>query len=131
MTQQPFTIFIDGDCPLCRGEARLLERLDRGRGRLAMLDIAAPTFDAASVGLQYEALMGSIHGLTAEGRVVTGMEVFRRAYGAVGLGWLVAPTGWPVIRPVMDRLYRWFAANRLRLTGRSHACESGRCVPAR
>lgn len=131
MAAQPFTILIDGDCPLCRGEARLLRRLDRGRGRLAMLDIASPSFDPIAIGRTHEEVMGAIHGVTADGAVVTGMEVFRRAYAAVGLGWLVAPTGWPLIRPVVDRLYRWFAANRLRLTGRGGACESGRCAPAR
>jgi len=131
MTAYPFRVLIDGECPLCRREARFLERLDKGRGRLVMEDIAAPGFDAGAIGCTFEDVMGSIHGVTPEGKVVTGMEVFRRAYGAVGLGWALAPTGWPGLKWVFDALYRWFAANRLRFTGRGAACESGRCAVPR
>jgi predicted DCC family thiol-disulfide oxidoreductase YuxK len=55
--------------------------------------------------------------------------VFREAYAAVGLGWLVAPTGWPILRPLFDVGYRWFARNRVRL-GRifGRRCEDGRCA---
>lgn len=128
MTAEAFTIFIDGDCPLCRHEARLLSRLDRGRARLTLIDIAAPGFDPAAHGRTMAELMGTIHGRRPDGSLVTGMEVFRRAYAAVGWGWVLAPTGWPVLRPVFDRLYAWFAKRRLKLTGRGgEACDNGRC----
>jgi predicted DCC family thiol-disulfide oxidoreductase YuxK len=71
--------------------------------------------------------MGEIHGVTIDGRLVKGVEVFRRAYAAVGWGWMLAPTAWPGLRWVSDAVYRWFAKNRLRLTGRRGACEGGRC----
>jgi predicted DCC family thiol-disulfide oxidoreductase YuxK len=72
--------------------------------------------------------MGSIHGVKPDGSLVTGMEVFRRAYAAVGWGWLWSPTGWPVLKPVFDAAYRWFAKRRLALTGRKGACEDDRCA---
>ena len=123
-----FRVLIDGACPLCRREAALLRRLDRGRGRLRLEDIAAQDFDPARVGRSMDDLMGTIHGVAPDGAIITGMEVFRRAYAAVGLGWLLAPTGWPGLRPVFDRGYRWFARNRLGLTGRrSGACAPDRC----
>jgi predicted DCC family thiol-disulfide oxidoreductase YuxK len=121
------TILIDGQCPLCRREASFLERLDRGRHRLGIADITDPAFEAGRYGLSDAAVMDSIHGILPDGRVIRGMEVFRRAYRAVGFGWLLAPTGWPVLRPLFDRLYAWFARNRLRLTGRNIACADGRC----
>jgi len=71
--------------------------------------------------------LGQIHGLLPDGTLVKGLEVFRQAYDAVGLGWLLAPTRWPILRWVSDAGYAWFARNRLRLTGRSGACDSGRC----
>lgn len=120
-------IFIDGDCPLCRHEARLLARLDAGRGRLELVDIANPTFDPAPLGLTRAQVMGRIHALLPDGNPATGMEVFRRAYAAVGWGWLWAPTGWPVLRPAFDALYRWFARNRYRITGRCDPCPEGHC----
>jgi len=126
-TQPEFTILIDGECPLCAHEANFLRWLDRGRGRLALVDIAEPGFDAGRFGTTFETVMGSIHGVKADGALVHGVEVFRRAYAAVGWGWLWAPTGWPGIRLVVDAAYRWFAKHRLTLTGRKDACDDGRC----
>lgn len=123
-----FTILIDGDCPLCKREARLLERMDKGQGRLRLVDIAAPDFDPRRFGTTLDAVMGTIHGVKADGSLVTGVEVFRRAYDAVGWGWLLAWTGWPVLRPIVDAAYVVFAKYRLRLTGRKDACTTdGRC----
>lgn len=104
-----FEIFVDGGCGLCSREARLMARLDRGRGRLRITDIAAPGFDPAPLGVTYDQAMRSILGRTADGRIVHGVEVFRRAYAAVGIGWVLAPTAWPVLRAVSDRAYTWFA----------------------
>lgn len=125
------TLLYDGECPLCVREASMLRRMDNGRGRLGLVDIAAPGFEAERYGLTFEGVMGAIHGILPDGGVVTGMEVFRRAYRAVGRGWVVGWTAWPIARPVMDACYRWFAANRLRITrrlfGRPAACEGDRC----
>jgi predicted DCC family thiol-disulfide oxidoreductase YuxK len=121
------TFLHDGDCPLCAREVAMLQRLDKGRGRLAFDDIAAPGFDASRYGRTQPELMARIHGVLPDGRVIEGVEVFRRAYAAVGLGWLVAPTRWPLLRPLTDAAYRWFARNRLRLTGRNETCTSDRC----
>jgi predicted DCC family thiol-disulfide oxidoreductase YuxK len=116
-------VLFDGACPLCRQEAAIWDRLDRGRGRIALVDIASAGFQAAEHGISRAHAMAEIHGILPSGAVVRGMEVFRRAYAAVGLGWLLAPTAWPLLRPVFDRAYRWFARNRLRLTGRSWVCD--------
>lgn len=123
------SILYDGACPLCRREVEWLSRLDRGRGRLGRIDISDPDFDPARVARSLETLMGRIHALLPDGTLIEGVEVFRRAYAAVGLGWLLAWTRLPVLRPVADAGYRWFARNRLRLTGRAHACSEGRCDP--
>lgn len=120
------TVLIDGACPLCRREAALLTRLDKGRGRLRMEDIAREGFEPAAYGRTMDELMGEIHGVAPDGALVTGMEVFRRAYRAVGWGWLLAPTGWPLLRPAFDAMYRWFARNRMRLMHRD-SCTDERC----
>lgn len=120
-------VLYDGACPLCRREIRTLERLDRGRGRVDFEDISQPAFDPAAYGLDAEQVMARIHGVLPDGRVVEGLEVFRRVYAAVGLGWLMAPTRWPLLRDVSEAGYRIFARNRLRWTGRGADCDSGRC----
>jgi len=127
LTPRTFTIFVDGHCPLCRREGQLLRWLDRGRGLLRVEDITDPRFDAERLGLRQADLLEEIHGLTADGRIVRGMEVFRRAYAAVGLGWLLSPTGWPGLRRPFDAAYRWFARNRHRLAALSRGCVSGHC----
>lgn len=117
-------LFIDGACPLCSRERDMLARLDRGRGKLAFEDITNPEFDPHAYGLTAEEVNDQIHGVTPEGDVLQGMEVFRRAYGAVGFGWLLAPTRWPGLKQLSDCAYHAFARNRLRLTGR---CHGGAC----
>lgn len=117
-------VFYDGDCPLCTREIGWLRRMDR-RGKIRFSDIAAPDFDAARVGVPQADLMARIHARGADGEMVNGVEVFRRLYGAVGFSRLVAITRWPGISHVLDAAYRWFARNRLRLTGR---CDHASCV---
>lgn len=125
-----FSLLIDGGCPLCAREAGLLRRLDRGRGLLALVDITAPDFDPADIGTTFQTLMSEMHGLTPDGQLVAGVEAFRRAYGAVGWGWVLAPTAWPGLRFVSDRLYAWFARNRRRMTGRCDRAD-GTCTKPR
>ncbi len=121
------TILIDGDCPLCAKEAALLTKMDKGRGRLEMVDIAAEGFDPSVYGATMEEVTGAIHAYDQDGNLVTGMGVFRHAYRLVGWGWLMAPTGWPILRPIFDAFYRWFARNRYRITLRKDPCAAGRC----
>lgn len=123
-----FEVFYDGDCPLCVREIRMLQWLDR-KGRITFTDIAAPSFDERTVGLDWDTLMARIHGRLPDGTLVEGVEVFRQLYAAVGLGPLVALTRLPGLSHLAELGYRLFAKNRLRLTGR---CADGACsVPRR
>ena len=121
-------MLFDGNCPFCVHEARFLGRLDC-RGRLAFVDIADADFDPARYGLDAGEAMRFIHGVLPDGTIVRGLEVFRRAYSEVGLGWLLAPTAWPVLRPIADAGYRLFARHRVRL-GRlfGRSCDTGSCA---
>ena len=121
-------VLFDGECPLCAREVAFLERRN-AKGRAAFEDIAAPEFDAGRYGLDQATVMGRIHGVLPDGSLVEGVEVFRRVYDAVGLGWVMAPAKLPGV----GRLYQWgygvFARNRLRWTGRSDVvCDEGRCA---
>lgn len=125
MSEAEITILYDGECPLCTRELAMLKRIDRGRGRLGAIDITAEGFEASRYGRDWETLMGRIHGVLPDGSVIEGVEVFRRAYAAVGRGWVLSWTRLPpFVRPV-DAAYRWFARNRLRLTGRRIECRAG------
>ena len=128
MADWRFKVLYDGECPFCRVEARWLRALGRD-GRLALADIAAPDFDPAPYGRTLDELMGSLHGVFPDGRQTQGVETFRQAYRAVGLGWVLAPTRWPGLRPLTDFFYRLFARHRVRL-GRlfGRPCEGDRCA---
>ncbi len=117
-------VFFDGECPLCTREIALLRRLDERRRRIRFTDIAEPGFEASLLGVSQEDLMAKIHGRLPDGRLIEGVEVFRRLYAAVGFATLVRVTRLPVVAPLLDAAYRWFAANRLHLTGR---CANGSC----
>ncbi len=125
MRNAAFEVFFDGLCPLCRKEIAMLQRLDRGRGRIECTDISAPGFDASALGVPHQQLMASIHGRLPDGTLVEGVEVFRQLYGAVGFGPLVAVTRVPGVSHLLDAAYGVFARNRLRLTGRctDETCE--------
>lgn len=117
-------VLYDGGGPLCSREIRLLERRDRGRGRIQVEDIAEPSFGPSTYGLDARELMARIHGVLPDDTLVEGPEVFRQAYAAVGLGWLIAPTRWPGIRWLVERAYRILARNRLQWTGGASGCDA-------
>ena len=128
MAGHEMKLLYDGDCPFCRREIEWLKRRDCN-GNLILENIASLGFDACRYGLTHEEVMGSLHGILPDGRVVRGAEAVRAAYGSVGLGWLVAPTRLPIVHGLLNAAYRVFARNRVRwgrLFGRQ--CGSGSCA---
>lgn len=110
---QPFEVFYDSHCPLCKSEIEMIRRKDKNN-QMMLTDISAEDFDASSTGKTLDELMREIHGRYADGTMVIGVEVFREIYGRLGFGFLVKPTRWPIIRWPMDLAYRFFAGIRYR-----------------
>lgn len=121
-TQTPswhLELLYDGECPLCLREVNFLRRKDGDRGLISFVDIADETYDPdLHAGIDFETAMGTIHAILPDGTVIKNLEVFRRVYSILGMGWVYAPTRWPVLGPLCDRLYRIWARWRLQLTGR-------------
>ncbi len=96
-----------------------MQKRDAGRGLVALVDIAADNYDPLQHGgVDFETAMGRIHGILPDGTVIKNLEVFRRVYEVLGMGWIYAVTRLPVVGPIADRLYELWADWRLRLTGR-------------
>ena len=129
MARYPLTVFYDGACPICAREMALMKRLDRTE-RLSLLDFSSTGFDAAPTGLTIADLSAVIHAQWADGTVMTGVDVFRAIWDAVGLGFLSRLSRLPLVAPLMVTAYGWFARNRLWLTGRSNACPGNACAAA-
>ena len=107
----PLTLFYDAACPVCSMEIDYLwER--NGEGKLRFVDISAPDFDPAPHGVTLAAMDAQIHAQRPDGTMLRGVEVLRLAYAAVGLGWVMKPTGWAPLRPLFDAGYRVFARHR-------------------
>jgi predicted DCC family thiol-disulfide oxidoreductase YuxK len=109
--RHPLTLLYDAACPVCALEMDHL-RARNGAGRLAFVDISQPGFDPTPYGASLAAMDAEIHGVWADGTPVRGLEALRLAYAAVGLGWVLRPTGLAPLRPLFDAGYRLFARYR-------------------
>jgi predicted DCC family thiol-disulfide oxidoreductase YuxK len=141
----PLTLLYDATCAVCSLEMDHL-RSRNHEGLLEFIDITAPGFDPTPYGATLNAMNAEIHARRADGEVIRGVQVLRLAYDAVGLGWVLRPTGWAPLRALSDVGYRLFARHRLsisrhaapliegirRLRARSvsrrmRSCQSGAC----
>lgn len=112
-------LLYDGKCPLCLREVNFLKKRDAGRGLVAFVDIASDHYAPEDYGgVDFETAMGRIHAVLPDGTVIKNLEVFRRIYETLGMGWVYAATQWPIVGPIVDWLYETWADWRLTLTGR-------------
>lgn len=128
-TKPEFTVIYDSQCPICGREIAWL-RSRNSQGKLFFQDIHAEAFRPEALELTKADLLGEIHGICADGRLIKGIDVFYLAYSLVGLRWLVAPLRWPLLRPFFEGLYAWFARYRVRLASLlpRKSCGSGGCT---
>lgn len=121
----------DGRCSLCTRSAGALRRLDRGRGRVRLVDFRTDTTVAPRAGITAEALEGAMHAVHADGLVRVGPQAVRDALRAVGMGPAARVLGWPIIGPVFGRCYDLIARNRLQWFARRESapegCQDGAC----
>lgn len=112
-------LLYDGECPLCLREVNFLKKRDADRGLVAFVDIADDNYTPEeNGGISFEAAMGRIHAVLPNGTIIKNMEVFRRVYEILGMGWVYAATKLPIIGFLVDILYGIWADWRLALTGR-------------
>lgn len=111
-------VFYDADCRLCRGLARIGEKVV-GRGRFCFLPLQAPGV-AGRLGLRPEELLIELQLLTADGRRFGGVDAFvEMARGRVWSRPAAMMATLPWVLPGLRRLYAWIAANR--------RCAEGAC----
>ncbi len=112
-------LLYDGECPLCLREVNFLQKKDAGRGKVAFVDIASDDYNPEeNAGIDFETAMGRIHGILPDGTIIKNVEVFRRVYEALGMGWVYAITKLPILGAIANFIYGIWADLRLKLTGR-------------
>ncbi len=110
----PLTVFYDASCQLCSSEMRNL-MLRNQAGLLHFVDCSPASFVSPLDGVDRGEMMNCIHAQQADGTVISGVEVFRRSYEAVGLGWVTAISKWPLVGALADKAYPVLVRNRYRI----------------
>ena len=104
------TIFYDGDCPVCAREINWIEKKSR---KIKYTDITK--CDLRKTGKSKDELMSQLHAQLENGEWIFGMEVVRKMYEDAGLGFLMKPTKWPILKIIFDFAYKIFAKYRVSL----------------
>lgn len=111
-------LLFDSECPICRMEVEFLRKRDI-YNKIKFTDLQSPDYDPKEHGdVTFEKGMRKLRAVLPDKTVVTGVEVFRRTYDAIGLGWVFAFTQLPILGKLADAAYDVWAENRLRITGR-------------
>ncbi|WP_269615841.1 thiol-disulfide oxidoreductase DCC family protein [Prochlorococcus marinus] len=118
MNTAKLTIFFDGGCPLCKREVDFLQSRNQ-KGYISFIDINTSDFYLdLRYGITYKQAMERIHALKSDGSVIKDIKVFQEAYTLIGLGWIYAPTKFPIFDKFIEFIYGIWAKYRLKLTFR-------------
>lgn len=119
----------DGRCVMCQQSQRAVRRLD-WRSKVETLDLHHPTVIERYPQLDKTALMGAIHTITPDGRVLVGFFAMRYLTHFLPLMWPVLPLLYlPGMKWVGPALYGWIARRRYAINTffGVELCEDGVC----
>lgn len=106
-------ILYDGNCRFLTRSAQFLKRLDH-RNRVHLANMAARKFDAGNFDRSQCELTTGIYARMPDGTWLSDLDAFRELASAVGLRPLVLLTQLPLIRPLLNVGYEYFAKSLLR-----------------
>jgi predicted DCC family thiol-disulfide oxidoreductase YuxK len=122
-SEDKIDLLFDSECPICMMEVEFLKKRDI-ENRIRFTDLQSPDYNPADHGnVSFEKGMRKIRAVLPGGSVVTGVEVFRQTYKAIGLGWIFDLTSLPLVGKAADAIYDFWAENRLRITGRGELAD--------
>ena len=105
------TLFYDGRCPLCVAEMTRLASLDQA-AELAFENINAADFSRRFPAIDPVAANRVLHGWDENQQLLLGLDVSCQAWQIVGHHRWMAALRWPLLRPLADLGYRFFARHR-------------------
>jgi len=122
-SEDKIDLLFDSECPICMMEVEFLKKRDI-ENRIRFTDLQSSDYDPADHGnVSFEVGMRKIRAVLPGGKVITGVEVFRQTYKAIGLGWIFDLTSLPLVGKAADAIYDFWAENRLRLTGKGELAD--------
>ena len=114
------TFLFDGGCPLCLRETNFLKSRN-SNNQIKFVDINDKNYNPTFFNnITYSEAMSNLHGILENGEVIRGIDVLAYAYNLIGMGWVYFPVKIKFISPAIKLVYRYWAKNRLRITGRSN-----------
>ena len=122
-SEDKIDLLFDSECPICMMEVEFLKKRDI-ENRIRFTDLQSPDYNPADHGnVSFEKGMRKIRAVLPGGSVITGVEVFRQTYKAIGLGWIFDLTSLPLVGKAADAIYDFWAENRLRITGKGELAD--------
>ena len=107
-----YVVIYDGTCAICTRQAELLRKWDRD-AKLTVIPSQAPVVRARFPWIPAEAYKESIQVIQSDGRTYQGAGAVEVLVNALPKWkWLAWIFHIPFIRPLVEKLYRWFARNR-------------------
>jgi predicted DCC family thiol-disulfide oxidoreductase YuxK len=114
-------ILFDGTCAFCERSVRFIASRDQGHFKFGASQNAEGQALLEKFGTTREATRSLI--LMEDGRLYVRSDAVLRIAGHLNAPWRYSRALLAVPRPIRDLVYRFVAAIRHRLAGRSNACE--------
>ena len=113
---RPYTVIYDGHCKVCSRMVKLLTKWDR-KHILEIIPSQATGVHARFPWIPAHSYTESVQVIrNRDGKTWQAAAALEELLEIMPKGWLIS---WlfkiPFVRPVVDRLYRWFARNRYRM----------------
>lgn len=120
-THDKVVMYHDGECPLCKFEVNAMQKLDT-KNAIHWVDITRDKEELAQAGISYESAMARIHVQDENQNMLTGVRGFLAVWKHLPYYRRLVPviTHVPLLLPIMEFFYTWFAKYRLPLTGKKN-----------
>lgn len=115
--KEQINVLYDSKCNLCLMEISFLMKKDK-EDKILFTDLESEynENDPKNGDVSYEQAMQSMHAVKFNGEVISGVKVFKELYEVIGLGYLYSFITLPIVGPLVDRIYKYWAKYRTNLT---------------
>jgi predicted DCC family thiol-disulfide oxidoreductase YuxK len=128
MTREPYIVFYDGGCRVCRRGRQTIERL-HPRADVRFVDSTDPRAMADYPDMAGADVAGQMYVRDPTGRISGGYDALVALLPALsGIAWTAGILGSRALRAIGRPAYRWLAANRYRLGGQRACDDGGACA---
>ena len=115
LAERPYTVVFDGHCKVCQRLVKILRTWDRDHA-LAIVSSQTPGVQTRFPWIPARAYAESVQLIGPGGRTWQGAAAIEQLLDVMPRGQLIS---WvfsiPLVRPLAEKFYRWFARNRYKM----------------